>query len=83
MNAFVAAAAAMVVAIVPCLIVCWRAELVEAVVAYELISSVIVVVLVLLAQGFGRSGEFELAILLAVLLPGSALVFVRAVERWL
>jgi hypothetical protein len=36
----------------------------------------------LLAEGFRRSGEFELAILLAVLLLGGGLVFVRFLERW-
>jgi multisubunit Na+/H+ antiporter MnhF subunit len=54
-----------------------------AVVAYEFITSVVVMVLALLAQGFGRSGLFELAVLLAVLMFGSGLVFVRALERWL
>jgi len=82
MNAFVVAGVAMLVCIVPCLIVCCRAKVIEAVVAYEVISSVVVMVLVLLAQGFGRSGEFELPIVLAVLLLGSGLVFVRSLERW-
>ena len=40
-------------------------------------------VLVLLAEGFRRTGEFELPVLLAVLLFGSGLVFVRFLERWL
>ena len=35
------------------------------------------------AQGFRRPAEFELPVLLAVLLLGSGLVFVRALERWL
>jgi hypothetical protein len=37
----------------------------------------------LLAQGFQRPGLFELPVVLAVLLFGSGLVFVRALERWL
>jgi hypothetical protein len=40
-------------------------------------------VLILLAQGFRRPAEFELPVVLAVLLFGSGLVFVRALERWL
>lgn len=40
-------------------------------------------VLALLAQGFRRSSLFELPMLLALLLFGSGLVFVRALERWL
>jgi hypothetical protein len=33
--------------------------------------------------GFGRFNELEMPILLAVLLFGSGLVFVHALERWL
>jgi hypothetical protein len=55
----------------------------EAVVGYEVITSIVIMMLVLLAQGFGRSGEFELPVVLSVLLIGSALVFVRSFERWL
>lgn len=68
---------------IPLGVVAWRGTLMEAVVAYEVISSIIVMVLVLLAQGFGRSSEFELPVVLAALLLGSGLVFVHALERWL
>jgi hypothetical protein len=81
--AFVAAAIAMLLAAIPAGIVLCRGELAASVVAYEFITSVIVIVLALLAQGFQRSGEFELPVLLAVLMYGSGLVFVRAMERWL
>jgi multisubunit Na+/H+ antiporter MnhF subunit len=64
-------------------VVLCRGRLEAAVVAYEFITSVIVMVLALLAQGFQRSSEFELPALLAVLMFGSGLVFVRALERWL
>jgi hypothetical protein len=82
-SAFVAAAIALLVVMIPAGVVLWRGKLMEAVVAYEMISSVVVMVLALLAEGFQRPGVFELAILLAVLLLGSGLVFVRALERWL
>jgi multisubunit Na+/H+ antiporter MnhF subunit len=81
--AFVAAAIAMLIALVPAGIVLCRGELAASVVAYEFITSVIVIVLALLAQGFKRSSEFELPVLLAVLMFGAGLVFVRAMERWL
>jgi hypothetical protein len=81
--AFVAAAIAMLIAIVPAGIVLCRGELAASVVAYEFITSVIVMVLALLAQGFQRSSEFELPVILALLMYGSGLVFVRAIERWL
>jgi multisubunit Na+/H+ antiporter MnhF subunit len=82
-NAFVVAAIAMLVAIVPCGILLLRGTLMDAVVAYEAISAIAVMVLILLAEGFRRSGEFELPVLLAVLMFGSGLVFVRMLERWL
>jgi multisubunit Na+/H+ antiporter MnhF subunit len=82
-SAFVIAAIAMLVAVIPCGIVMLRGKIMEAVVAYEAIGSVIIIVLVLLAQGFGRSGEFELPVLLAMLILGGGLVFVRFLERWL
>jgi multicomponent Na+:H+ antiporter subunit F len=83
MMAFVAAAIAMLIAIIPAGIVLCRGELAASVVAYEFITSVIVMVLALMAQAFRRSGEFELPVLLAVLMYASGLVFVRAMERWL
>ena len=43
----------------------------------------VVMVLALLAQGFQRSSLFELPVLLAILMFGGGLVFVRALERWL
>ena len=83
MNGFVVAAIVMLIGIVPCGIVVWRGTAMEALVGYEAISSIVVMVLVLLAEGFGRFGELELPIVLAVLLFGSGLVFVHALERWL
>ena len=83
MISFVLAAIAMLAGIVPCGIVLCRGTLMEAVVAYEAISSIILIVLALLAQAFQRPSEFEFPVLLAVLMLGSGLVFVRALERWL
>jgi multisubunit Na+/H+ antiporter MnhF subunit len=82
-TAFVVAAIVMLIGIIPCGVVLVRGQLMEAVVAYEFISSIAVMVLILLAQGFRRPGEFELPVVLAVLLFGSGLVFVRSLERWL
>ena len=81
--AFVAAAIAMLIAIIPAGIVLCRDELASSVVAYEFVTSVVVIVLALLAQGFRRPSLFELPVLLAVLMFGAGLVFVRAMERWL
>jgi hypothetical protein len=82
-NPYVVAAAAMLVAALPGAVVLFRGRIMAAVVAFEVVGSVVVMVLVLASEGFGRSGEFELPLLLSVLLFGSGLVFVRALERWL
>jgi multisubunit Na+/H+ antiporter MnhF subunit len=82
-NAFVIAAIAMLIAVIPCGIVIIRGKMMEAVVAYEAISSIVIMVLVLLARGFSRPAEFELPVLLAMLMLGSGLVFLRFLERWL
>ena len=82
-NSFVIAAIVMLLAAIPCGIVVVRGTAMDAVVAYEAVSSIVFMVLVLLAEGFRRSGEFELPVHLAVLLFGSGLVFVRFLERWL
>jgi multisubunit Na+/H+ antiporter MnhF subunit len=81
--AFTAAAVAMLICLIPAGIVIARSDLPSAVVAYEFITAVIVMVLALLAQAFQRSSLFELPVLLALLMFGGGLVFVRAVERWL
>lgn len=83
MNAFVIAAIAMLAGMLPCLVVIWRGSAMQALVGYEAISTIAIMVLVLLAVGFNRFGEMELPVLLAVLLFGSGLVFARMLERWL
>ena len=80
---FIVAAIAMLIALIPAGTVLIRGEVPEAVVGYEFITSVAVMILALLAQGFQRPSLFELPVLLAVLMYGSGLVFVRAMERWL
>jgi multisubunit Na+/H+ antiporter MnhF subunit len=80
---FAAAAVAMLVCIIPAGIVLARGDLSEAIVAYEFITAVMVLVLALLAQAFQRSSLFELPVLLALLMFGGGLVFVRVMERWL
>ena len=80
---FGVAAIVMLLTIIPAGIVLCRGDLAASIVAFEFITAVMVMVLILLAQAFQRSSLFELPVLLAVLMFGSGLVFVRAVERWL
>jgi multisubunit Na+/H+ antiporter MnhF subunit len=83
MISFIAAAIAMLLALVPAGVIMIRGTLADAVVGYEFITTVTVMILALLVEGFKRPSLFELPVLLAVLLYGSGLVFVRALERWL
>jgi multisubunit Na+/H+ antiporter MnhF subunit len=80
---FTVAAIAMLICLIPAGLVVARGDLADAVVAYQFITAVVVMVLVLLAQAFQRPSLFELPVLLALLMFGGGLVFVRAVERWL
>jgi multisubunit Na+/H+ antiporter MnhF subunit len=80
---FTAAAIAMLACIIPAGMVIARGDLASAVVGYQFTTAVVVMVLALLAQAFQRPSLFELPVLLAVLMFGSGLVFVRAMERWL
>ncbi len=77
------AAIVMLASVIPAGVVLLRGRIMESVVAFELISAVAVMVLVLLAEGFRRSGEFELPVHLSVLMFGSGLVFVRFLGRGL
>lgn len=78
--AFVVAAIAMLVCMLPAGIVLVREDLGDAVVGYDFITGVAVMVFALLAEGFGRPSLFEFPVLLAVLLYASGLVFARALQ---
>lgn len=83
MISFIVAAIAMLIALVPAGIVLARGSLADALVGFEFITSVAVMIFALLAEGFRRPSLFEFPVIVAVLLFGSGLVFVRALERWL
>lgn len=83
MIGFVVAAVAMLLCMVPIGITAVRGPAMESVVAYEAASSILVMVLVLLPQAFLRTSLFEFPVLMALLLLGGGLVFVRSVERFL
>jgi multisubunit Na+/H+ antiporter MnhF subunit len=61
-----------------------RGKLNDALVAIELASTLVTLVLLLLAEGFHRSSYFELSLVLAALSFVGALLFVRFIgDRWL
>jgi multisubunit Na+/H+ antiporter MnhF subunit len=82
-SSFVIAAIAMLVALVPAGVIIIRGTMADAVVGFEFITSVAVLIFALLAEGFKRPSLFEFPVILALLLFGGGLVFVRALERWL
>lgn len=82
MISFVAAAVAMLAALVPAVVVIARGSLADAVVGFEFITAVTVMIFALLAEGFRRPSLFEFPVLAALLLLGGGLVFVRALVRW-
>ncbi|MBO0802042.1 MAG: hypothetical protein J2P25_03060 [Nocardiopsaceae bacterium] len=80
---FIVAAIALLACAVPAGIVMVRGTAADAVVGYEFLTAVAVMVFALLAEGFARPGLFEFPIVLAAFLYGGGLVFVRALERWM
>lgn len=83
MIAFVVAAVAMLLCMIPIGITAARGTAMVSVVAYEAASSVLLMVLILLPEAFLRTGLFEFPVLMAVLMLAGGLVFLRAVERYL
>ncbi|UFS72129.1 MrpF/PhaF family protein [Geomonas sp. RF6] len=83
MNPWLLTAAVLLLAILPCGWVCLRGRLMERFAALQMAQLLSVIVLILLAEGYGRENYFDLAIILAILSFASALVYIRFLERWL
>jgi multisubunit Na+/H+ antiporter MnhF subunit len=82
-NAWLIAATALLVGLVPCLFVCLRAPIMDALVTLELAAVVVTLTLLLLAEGFARSSYYTLPLVLSALGFVGSLVFVRLLDRWL
>jgi multicomponent Na+:H+ antiporter subunit F len=83
MNVWLACAAILLVALVPCGWVCLRGDPVRRLVGLELAGVVVALELELLAQATHRAYLYDLALAQSVLTLGGALVFARFLERWL
>ena len=81
MNAWLAAAAALIAGVVPCGWLCLRGSHLDALVALELATTLLTLALLLLAEGFHRSSYFVLPLTAAALGFVGNLVFVRFMER--
>ena len=83
MNAWLVAAVACMVLILPAGLLTTRGTVWDRVVAMQLASTLTTICLVLLAQGFDRDVYFDLAVVTAVVSFAGTLIFVRAIESWL
>jgi multicomponent Na+:H+ antiporter subunit F len=82
-NVWLVATLALLAGLVPCGITCLRGDVVDRLVGLEMAGVVVTLVLLLLAQGFGRVVYVDLALALALLSFASGLVFARFLERFL
>jgi multisubunit Na+/H+ antiporter MnhF subunit len=83
-NVWLIAATVLLAGLLPCGWVILRAQLTDALVALELGSTLVTLVLVLLAEGFHRSSYFTVPLVLAALSFVGTLVFIRFLgDRWL
>jgi multicomponent Na+:H+ antiporter subunit F len=76
-NVWHIGATILLAAVFPCAWVVARATIVQALVAMELIATVVTVVLLLIAEGYHRNAYFTLPLVLAFMNLASALIFVR------
>jgi multicomponent Na+:H+ antiporter subunit F len=83
MNAWLRAAEWLVFALIPCGAACVRGKTVERLVALEMGSVLLILILMLLAEGFKRLPMFDLPLALALLAFAGGLVFARFLERWI
>ncbi len=83
MNLWLLAACALSLSLVPCAVVCVSGKSLDRLVALEATGGIETLVMLLLAQAFGRPEFFDLALTLALLSLAGGLTFVRFFERWL
>ena len=82
MNAWLLAAAGLLLCLLPCAVVCLRASPGDRLVALEMASTVTTLALLCLAQGFERTIYLDLSVALALLSFAGGLVFAHFMERW-
>lgn len=83
MNEWVIAAAALGVALIPCLAVCMFAPVTDALVALQVAAILLATILMLLSEGFHRQPFIDLAIVFVPLSLVGSLTFARLMERHL
>jgi multicomponent Na+:H+ antiporter subunit F len=81
-NAFLIAATALLLGLIPCGLVCLRAPVIDCVVALEAAGAVMVTALICLAQGMNSPSAFNLPVVCALLVWVNGLIFARMVGRF-
>jgi multicomponent Na+:H+ antiporter subunit F len=81
MNEWLVAALALLAGLVPCGLVVLRGDAADRLVALELAGTVDTLILLLLAQAYGRPVYVDVALTLALLSFAGGLVFARFMER--
>jgi multicomponent Na+:H+ antiporter subunit F len=82
-NVWMVASIALLAGLVPCGITCLRGDVADRLVGLEMAGVVVTLVLLLLAEAFGRVVYVDLALALALLSLAGGLVFARFLERFL
>lgn len=83
MNIWFLATGVLLLALVPCAIVVFRAAPLDRLVALELAGTITTLLILTLAQGLGRPAVFDVALALALLSVPGTLVYAYFLERWL
>jgi multicomponent Na+:H+ antiporter subunit F len=83
MNVWLIAAIAILWALVPCGIVCFRGDAVNRLIGLQAATLIVILALMLLAQAFQRPFLHDIVVVMAFLSFAGGLVFARFLERWL
>jgi multicomponent Na+:H+ antiporter subunit F len=82
-NVWMIAAATLLLALVPCLVVIQRGKMADGLAAFQLAGTVTILAVLLLAVGFHRATVADIPLALAVLSFPSSILFAHFLERWL
>jgi multicomponent Na+:H+ antiporter subunit F len=83
MNCWFLTAFALLICMIPCFLLCIRGDVMSRLIGLEAGSTMAVMVLLALTEGYHQSSFVDLALTLALLTYGAGLVFARFLERWL
>jgi multicomponent Na+:H+ antiporter subunit F len=82
-NVWLWAASALLLALIPCGVTCFRSLPADRLVGLEMAGVIIVLDMILLTEGFHRLPLYDVPLTLALLSFGGGMVFARFLERWL